>query len=249
MASLPGLGNSLDSRAERRSWARLSGCGVWSWAMVFSGIGCLQLGGCENHAVGPRLPPALQGTAPAVQAVCAIVGAGSLEYLRLRLRYWWLRGAGRHSCPFPLRGMAGLLQVQVQVCGRPLRKTHEKTRKKAHPWRATHVIAAYLSCPSIAAFFPPVASAKPLGKTRAASVPATHTHGLWHPGPGRLCIMTNLFTYPPTFACQYPQRHPTSDRLWQSSLLFSGGPSYLPSLAASWFWGRRSICSRSTTVW
>src|SRR6218665_3558884 len=95
MASLPGLGNSLDSRAERRSWARLSGCGVWSWAMVFSGIGCLQLGGCENHAVGPRLPPALQGTAPAVQAVCAIVGAGSLEHLRLRLRYECLLGAPR----------------------------------------------------------------------------------------------------------------------------------------------------------
>src|SRR6218665_300176 len=100
MASLPGLGNSLDSRAERRSWARLSGCGVWSWAMVFSGIGCLQLGGCENHAVGPRLPPALQGTAPAVQAVCAIVGAGSLEHLRLRLRYERLRAAVRQSLEY-----------------------------------------------------------------------------------------------------------------------------------------------------
>src|SRR6218665_1625749 len=61
----------------------------------------------------------------------------SLEHLRLRLRYECLRAAVRHSCPFPLRGMAGLLQVQVQVqvCGGPLRKTHEKPRKKANPWR------------------------------------------------------------------------------------------------------------------
>src|SRR6218665_2168315 len=269
MASLPGLGNSLDSRAERRSWARLSGCGVWSWAMVFSGIGCLQLGGCENHAVGPRLPPALQGTAPAVQAVCAIVGAGSLEHLRLRLRYERLRGAGRqslehlrlrlryeclraavrqslehlrlrlryerlraagrqslehlrlrlgyeclraavrHSCPFPLRGMAGLLQgqVQVQVCGGPLRKTHEKPRKKANPWRAAHVIAAYLSCPSIAAFFRPLPVPNRLAKPAAPRCPAHHPQGICMGGPGgRGAVLNNdqFFQLPTHFCMRVP---------------------------------------------
>src|SRR6218665_830932 len=100
----------------------------------------------------------------------------TLGHLRLRLRYECLRAAVRHSCPFPLRGMAGLLQV----CGGPLPKTHEKTRKKANPWRATHVIAAYLSCPSIAAFF------------RPWPAPNRLILVVWHSAPRRLCIMANL---------------------------------------------------------